>query len=103
MPPEGPRWQQMTHASWTLAGGWHCVPSCQPFASCFASPSRTQPISLAAECAASGPPAASPGWVPCPAAAAPESAPGGWPWWWGRREGRQKWMMVKGVKLEEKV
>lgn len=100
-PPEVPRWRRTTRASWTLAGGcWHCEPSCQPFASCFASPFRTQPISSAAGCAASGLPAASPGWVPCPAAAAPGSAPGGWPW--RRVEGRKWWMMVEGWSLGRK-
>jgi len=85
-PPGEPRWRQTTRASWTRPDGgcWHCVPSCQPFASCFPSPSRKRPISSAAGYAASGPPAASPDWALCPAAAAPGSAPDGWPWRRGR-------------------
>lgn len=82
MPPEVPRWRRTTRVSWPRTAGdcWRCDPSCPPCAFCFASPSHKQPISSAAECGASGPPAASPGWAPCPAAAALGSAPGGWPW-----------------------
>ena len=99
MPPEAPRWRQTTRASWTLLDGscWRGVPSCPPFASCSASPSRTRPISSAAEYASFGLSSASPGWAPCPAAAAPGSARSGWPWrqgdgttvvegWWRRGE-----------------
>lgn len=104
MPPGVPRWRQTTRASCCPArGSWRCEPSCRPFVSCFASPSRTPPISSAVGCAASGRPAASPGLAPCPAAAAPGSAPGGWPWspngrtaktddgGGGRGDGRRGW------------
>lgn len=81
--PQGvPHWRRTTRVSWWPAAGLRRRgPSCRPFVSCSASPSRRRPTSWAAACASSGPPAASLGWAPCPAAAAPGSAPGGWPWW----------------------
>lgn len=88
----------MTRVSCVPAGGcWHCALSCQPFASCSASPFRRQPISSAAAFAASAPPAASPGWAPCPAAEAPGSAPGGWPWH------RRRWVMPEDWRLSKKA
>lgn len=88
----------MTRASCIPAGGcWHCELSCQPFVSCSASPFRRRPISSAAAFAASAPRAASPGWAPCPAAEAPGSAPGGWPW------RRQRWVMLEDWRSNKKA
>lgn len=98
MPPGARRWQRMTRASCIPAGGcWHCELSCQPFVSCSASPFRRRPISSAAAFAASAPRAASPGWAPCPAAEAPGSAPGGWPW------RRQRWVMLEDWRSNKKA